>query len=49
MEDCIFCQIVEKKIKTDIVYEDKETLVFRDINPKAPLHLLAIPKRHISS
>ncbi len=49
MEGCIFCQIAAKKIPADIVYEDKEILVFRDINPQAPVHLLAIPKKHISS
>lgn len=49
MEDCIFCQIVEKKIKADVVYENNEFLVFKDINPQSPLHFLAIPKKHISS
>jgi len=49
MEDCIFCQIVEKKIKAEIIYENNELLIFRDINPQAPLHLLVIPRKHISS
>jgi histidine triad (HIT) family protein len=47
--DCIFCQIASGKIPSDIVYQDKEILAFRDINPKAPVHILIIPKRHIPS
>lgn len=46
--DCIFCQIVEKKIPAEIVYEDEEILAFRDINPVAPVHILLIPKKHIA-
>jgi histidine triad (HIT) family protein len=49
MEDCIFCRIVQKKIPTEIIYENKELLVFPDIKPKAPVHLLIIPKKHIVS
>lgn len=49
MKDCLFCQIVEKKINANIVYENDTLLVFRDINPQAPVHLLVIPKKHISS
>jgi histidine triad (HIT) family protein len=47
--DCIFCQIASGKIPSDIVYQDKEILAFRDINPKTPVHILIIPKRHIPS
>ncbi len=47
--DCIFCQIVDGKIPADIVYQDEDVIVFRDINPVAPTHLLIIPKKHISS
>lgn len=49
MNDCIFCRIVNKEIKSEIVYEDERFLVFKDINPQAPIHLLVIPKKHISS
>ncbi|KUK41457.1 MAG: Histidine triad (HIT) protein [Clostridia bacterium 62_21] len=49
MEDCIFCKIVRKEIPADIVYEDEQILVFKDINPQAPVHLLLIPKKHIST
>ncbi len=49
MEECIFCKIVNKEIPSEIIYEDKEILVFKDINPEAPIHLLAIPKKHIKS
>jgi histidine triad (HIT) family protein len=46
---CIFCKIIKKEIKSDIVYEDGEVLAFKDINPVAPIHILVIPKRHIES
>lgn len=49
MEDCIFCKIIRKEIPSEIVYEDDEILAFKDINPAAPIHILVIPKRHISS
>lgn len=48
MQDCIFCKIVNKELPADIVYEDEQVLVFKDINPVAPVHLLLIPKKHIS-
>lgn len=44
---CIFCQIVAKTQPADIVFEDDELLVFKDIQPKAPIHVLLIPKSHI--
>lgn len=47
--DCIFCQIVAGKIPSDILYQDDKVMVFRDINPQAPVHLLVIPKKHIPS
>ena len=47
MVDCIFCKIVSKEIPADIVAEDGEFLVFKDINPKAPVHLIIIPKTHL--
>ncbi len=49
MEDCLFCQIVNKKIPTKTVFEDEQILAFRDINPQAPVHTLIIPKEHFSS
>ena len=47
--ECIFCRIVAGKIPADIVYQDKELIAFRDIHPQAPIHILIIPKSHISS
>ena len=44
--DCIFCKIVQKEIPAKIDYEDEEFLVFHDLHPKAPLHLLVVPKKH---
>ncbi len=49
MEDCIFCKIANKQEKAEIVYEDEEFVVFKDINPKADIHLLIVPKKHIES
>ena len=45
--DCIFCKIANKEIPADILTEDEEFLVFKDINPKAPIHLIIIPKIHL--
>lgn len=45
--DCIFCKIVAGEIPSDIVYRDEEVVVFRDISPQAPVHLLIIPEKHI--
>ena len=44
---CLFCKIVNKEIPTEIVYEDDKVLAFKDIEPKAPVHFLIIPKKHI--
>ncbi len=49
MEDCIFCKIIKREIPADIVYEDEQIIAFKDINPAAPIHILVIPKKHISS
>jgi histidine triad (HIT) family protein len=48
-EECIFCRIVAGEIPADIVYQDEDFLAFRDIMPKAPTHLLIVPKTHIAS
>ena len=47
MTDTIFQKIINKEINADIIYEDEKSLVFRDINPVAPTHLLIIPKKQI--
>ena len=49
MGDCIFCKIARGEIPADRVYEDEKSIIFRDIQPAAPTHLLAIPKAHIAS
>jgi histidine triad (HIT) family protein len=48
-QDCIFCKIANKEINTDFVLETENMVVFKDINPKAPVHLLIVPKEHIRS
>lgn len=46
MTDCLFCRIVAGEIPADVVHETDATLAFRDIAPKAPVHVLVIPKAH---
>jgi len=46
---CLFCKIANKEIPANIVLEDDDFLAFHDINPKAPIHILAIPKQHCES
>lgn len=46
-KDCLFCNIAEKKIPAEVVYEDENLVVFEDISPQAPIHLLLIPRKHI--
>lgn len=48
MSDCLFCKIIAGEIPSSKVYEDDTVLAFRDINPQAPVHILVIPKVHIS-
>ncbi len=48
MSDCLFCKIISGEIPAAKVYEDDHSMVFADINPQAPTHLLAIPKEHYS-
>jgi histidine triad (HIT) family protein len=47
--DCVFCRIAARQMAADVEYEDEDVLAFRDIYPKAPVHILIIPKRHIES
>lgn len=49
MTDCIFCKIINGEFGTEFVYEDKDAVVFKDINPKANIHLLVVPKIHVES
>jgi len=47
MNDCIFCRIVKGEIPSKKVYEDEHTYAFEDLDPKAPVHVLVVPKKHI--
>ncbi len=49
MEDCLFCRIIRKEVETDIVEEGTDALAFRDVNPQAPVHVVIIPKEHVTS
>lgn len=48
MNDCIFCKIIDGEIPSNKVYEDDKILCFKDLNPQAPVHVLIVPKEHIS-
>jgi len=48
-QDCLFCQISRGRTSTDFVFENDVLVVFKDINPAAPVHLLIVPKKHIRS
>ncbi|MCS7244931.1 MAG: HIT domain-containing protein [candidate division WOR-3 bacterium] len=47
MNGCVFCKIIKGEIKSEIVFEDRDTIAIKDINPQAPVHILVIPKLHI--
>ena len=47
--DCIFCKIINGEFGTEFVYENEHLVVFKDIHPKAPVHLLVVPKLHVAS
>lgn len=49
MKDCLFCKIVKGELPSTKVYEDDEILAFNDIEPIAPIHILVVPKKHITS
>lgn len=49
MENCLFCRIVRGEIPSEKVYENDYVYAFRDISPQAPVHVLAVPKKHFSS
>lgn len=48
-DSCLFCRIVRREIPAKVIHEDDDTLAFRDIDPKAPTHVLVIPKAHVPS
>ena len=49
MSDCIFCKIINGDFGTEFVYENEYAVVFKDINPKAEIHLLVVPRLHVES
>lgn len=49
MDNCLFCKIAAGEIPSAVVYEDEEVFAFKDITPQAPVHILLIPKIHIST
>lgn len=46
--NCIFCQVIERTIKSDVVFEGEDHIAIRDINPQAPCHILVVPKEHVA-
>ena len=49
MADCLFCRISAGEIPATIVHQDEHVIAFKDINPQAPMHVLVVPRRHIST
>lgn len=49
MSDCLFCKIIKNEIPSEMVYQDDQISIFKDINPAAPVHLLVVPNAHIPS
>jgi histidine triad (HIT) family protein len=49
ISECVFCRVAAHEMPAKILYEDEHCLAFQDINPKAPVHLLVIPRKHIAS
>ncbi len=49
MQECLFCKIAKKELGTEFLYEDEHVVAFNDIDPKAPFHVLVVPKNHIES
>lgn len=49
MDDCLFCKIIKGDIPSKLIYEDDRVYAFHDIDPKAPVHFLVIPKKHIAT
>lgn len=48
MDDCLFCRIAGGKMGTEFVYENRDAVVFADISPQAPVHLLVVPREHVA-
>jgi len=48
-QDCLFCSIAHGRLPADILHRDDRVVAFRDIEPKAPVHLLVVPTRHVAS
>lgn len=48
-KECLFCKIIEGKVSSERVYEDDKVFAFNDIHPKAPIHILIVPRQHIDS
>lgn len=49
MEECIFCKIANKEISSEIVYENKSVVAFKDLSPRAQIHFLIVPKKHFDT
>ncbi|HEX8072599.1 MAG TPA: histidine triad nucleotide-binding protein [Pyrinomonadaceae bacterium] len=48
-QNCIFCQIVAGEVPAEIIHQDEQSMVFRDTNPQAPVHVLVVPREHLES
>jgi len=48
MSECLFCRIVSRELPAQLVHEDAQSIAFKDISPKAPTHVLVVPKKHVA-
>jgi len=49
MSECLFCGIIKGEVKGQIVHQDNSVVAFKDISPKAPMHILIVPRKHIAT
>jgi len=49
MENCLFCGIISGKLKSETIYQDETIVAFKDVNPKAPVHVLIVPRKHVGT
>ena len=49
MKECLFCKIINRELKAEIIFENSKIISFKDVNPQAPFHALVVPKKHIQT
>ena len=49
MKECLFCKIINRELKAEIIFENSKVIAFKDVNPQAPFHALVVPKKHFQT